>query len=145
MDPTFPKDIKLYDQISNLERLLVCSPKLRDFIQSLELPSVETLPVTIFDHKGKVASDEYSIINPYSVQDCIDQQASMFDWNPIDTDLICGMYELVLDHEKIDPAIPVFRPKHFAQFTFIREDIADAIVKQGFQGPVMSSFDGWAR
>ena len=146
MNPDFPKDVKLFDQISSFDDFLVCSPKLSAFLQTLELPQVEALPVTIVDHEGKVASKDYSIIYPYSVQDCIDREASKLEWNVIDPELISAVFKLVLDQSKIDPAIPVFRPAHFARAVFVREDIAEQISAQGLKGPDMTPLDDdWAR
>ena len=53
MDKRFPKQVALSDSLSNLERMVVVSPRLRAFIEATSPPSVEFLPVSIINHKGR--------------------------------------------------------------------------------------------
>jgi hypothetical protein len=138
MDPQRPKDVKLYDQLLGIQSLIVTSPKLTLFLKGLNLPGVEYLPVKIIDHKGKVASPDYAIVHPCNVYDCIDKTATKLFWNTIDPELISGVLGIVLDHSKIDPAVPVFRCKHMAEVILVRQDIADQILAQDFVGPIMT-------
>ena len=137
MDPDHRKDVKLYDHLYNVHRLIVASPKLTSFLKGLKLAGVEFLPISIIDHKGKVASPEYAVVNPCNVYDCIDRDATDIDWNPIDPDLIASVSQLTFDESKIDPTVPMFRVKHMAHYVFVREDVAKAILAQDFSGPYM--------
>src|SRR4051812_30255448 len=56
-----PKKKVLPDCVQNMDRLLIVSPRLRSFLEAQKIPNVEYYPLTIKDHKGKVASDKHSI------------------------------------------------------------------------------------
>lgn len=138
MSSRFPKAIKLPDQIINDDSLIVISPAMADVVRGLNIPYTELLPVTIMNHKGKVASTDYRIVNPCKVQDCIDQTASDLMWNRIDPNLIAGCRKLVLDPKGLDPEVSVFRPAHLAHFIIVREDVASKIAAHNFKGVLMT-------
>ncbi|MCK5626010.1 hypothetical protein KAI11_04065, partial [Candidatus Bathyarchaeota archaeon] len=76
MDPGFPKDIGLADHLDNEESCLVVSKQLKKFLESKITSPIEYLSVTIFNHKNQVASNEYFIVNPLNVVDCINLEES---------------------------------------------------------------------
>lgn len=137
MDGRYRKDVKLYDQLFNLDRLVVASAAMRSFLERLEVPAVEFLPVAIIDHKGKVASTDYSLVNPYAIFDCIDRTASTLEWNALDPDLVSSAFPFVLDDSKIEPEYPMFRIKHIAQYVFVRDDLAEQIEAEDLEGPYL--------
>src|SRR5690242_4080725 len=63
MSPHFKKDTRLVDDVMNANNIKVCSKRLVEFLRSKNLANVEYLPVTILDHKDKVASKDYMIVN----------------------------------------------------------------------------------
>ena len=134
MDSSHPKEIKLADNVYNLDRMLVVSKKLKDFVESKKPSFTEFLAVAIYNHKGRVASKDYFIINPFKIQDCIDKDKSKLMWNKIDPDLISGCYKMVINPEKIDKGLLLFRPKHLPTISLVREDLAEEINKGKFTG-----------
>src|SRR5688572_25632522 len=84
MDPDKPKDIRLLDYISNFEKVVLVSPRLRDWLRAQEVHDLEFLPVAIMDHKGRVASKDYSVVNCIRVVDAVDQQNSKFRWDGLE-------------------------------------------------------------
>lgn len=136
MNPSYPRDVKLADAIHSQggSGVPVVSPRLREAIKAFAPPDVEFLPVTILDHKGRVASDEYVIANPTRLVDCIDQQASQIDWNPIDPELIANVVGLVLDPAKVDADAVLFRPTYLPTRVVLRGDLAEALTAGGFTG-----------
>jgi len=134
MDPNFPKALQLPDCVKNLASAIVVSARLKEFIEAAKPAHVEYLPVTIMNHKGKVASSEYFIINPYKLQDCIDQKASTIDWNAIDPTLISACTNLVLDEKRIEKNAKVFRLKHYPTKVLFARELADEIKKAKFTG-----------
>src|SRR5262245_60585043 len=113
MDPNFPKQIQLPDCVRNLQKALVASKRLKTLIEKAKPARVEYLPVELMDHKGRVASADYFVINPTRLQDCIDKKASKLTWNSIDQDLISGCSQMVIDEERIESNAMVFRLKHY--------------------------------
>lgn len=134
MDPNFPKAIKLVDCIGNMASAFVASKRLKEAIEAAGPASVQYLPVSIINHKGRLASDEYFVINPFKLQDCIDQKASSLTWNSIDPTLISGCGSLVLDESRIASKATLFRLKHYPFRLIFRRDLADEIKRQKFSG-----------
>ena len=126
MDANFPKAVKLADQLDSDSGLTIVNAKIAAAITQLSLPDVELLPVSILNHKGDDINQKYFVVNPYTVIDCIDKEASTLMWNPLDKDLIAGVLELkLLDDFKTESII--FRPKHYPQRILVREDFAKKI------------------
>ncbi len=134
MDPDFKKQIKLSDHLCNPCRVIIASPALRQFLEEQAVPNLEFLPVRILNHKGKVASDDYVIVNLHAVQDCLDLDASGVTWNEINPDYIIGFEQLVLDESRIDEEATLFRAKHYADQMFVRRDFAEAVSESGLTG-----------
>ena len=101
MDPNYPKAIRLGDCIKNLPGAIVVSKRLKQLLEAAKPANVEYLPVSIINHKGKVASADYFIVNPYRLQDCIDRKQSVLKWNAIDPDLDSTCTKLVIDEGKV--------------------------------------------
>jgi hypothetical protein len=132
MDPDFKKQIKLSDNLLNPVNIIVASKRLCDFFRAKRVPNIEYLPVTIYDHKKKVASKEYSIANLVTTQDCIDTKKSEVTWNAIDSDYISSMKRLVLNEKKIAKDAMLFRAEHLKEIIFVRADLAQAVSDAGF-------------
>src|SRR5262245_53011782 len=132
MDPDFKKKIKLSDNLLNPVNIIVASKKLCDFFRSQRVPNIEYLPVTIYDHKKKVASKEYSIANLVTTQDCIDTKKSEVTWNKIDPHYISSMKQLVFNEKKIAEDAVLFRAEHLKTLIFVRTDLAQAVTNAGF-------------
>jgi hypothetical protein len=132
MDPDFKKQIKLADNLINPNRVLVASKPLADFFRAKKVLNLEFLPVTIFNHKKKVATTEYSIVNLVTTQDCIDTKQSEVTWNDIDSHYISKMKRLVFNEKKIDKNATLFRAEHLSTLMFIRADLANDVTAAGF-------------
>ena len=130
----FPKDIGLADHLDNEESCLVVSKQLKKFLESKITSPIEYLSVTIFNHKNQVASNEYFIVNPLNVVDCINLEESEVEWNSLDSEDIDDLEELVFDEGKIDDNMLIFRAKYLDGCIFVHEDLVKEIKKQGFTG-----------
>ncbi|MCC6559524.1 MAG: hypothetical protein IT372_41940 [Polyangiaceae bacterium] len=134
MSKKFPKQVALADSLSNLDGLAVVSKALKGFLEGESLVGVEFLPVSIRDHKGRVASADYFVVNPTRIVDCIDKDRSDISWNPMDVTRICGCLRFVLDVAAIDADVAMLRPKHLEVCVLVREDLAGEICDRGFTG-----------
>ena len=83
MDPEYPKDMALADNVFNLCRLVVVSKRLKEFIESRNPKNLEYLRVGILNHKKRLASKEYFIVHPIHPQDCLDAKKSGAEWSDI--------------------------------------------------------------
>jgi hypothetical protein len=134
MHPDFPNDIALPDNVLNSDLLNVVSARLREFLESRDLASVEYLPVAIIDHKGRPASTEYFIAHPIEPVDCIDRQQSVFVENKIVKGAIRSMTKLAIDAARIPANRAMFKLKGFSDITLVRRELAQALDQQNFSG-----------
>ena len=133
MSAEYPKDIELPDNVFGTE-LIIISDKTRQLLKTEGVTNVEYLPLAIFNHKKKLASKDYFILNPPSVVDCIDIEASDVKWNAIDKTLINRCKQLVLKEANVPKTVKVFRPKHLPTWILIRSELAKKLEDSGLTG-----------
>lgn len=141
MDLSDPHDMLLADNLQNADYLIVASKKLKEFLESRSLKKVEYLPVTILDHKGRVASPDYFIVHPIDPVDCLDLDKCSPTHSTIDPEDITYIEELVLDESKVDPERELFKAKNFYIPTLVRQDLVEAIEAEGFDGVQLLDFE----
>lgn len=134
MSKNFKKDTKLVDDVMNGNGIKICSKKLVEFLKSKELKNIEYLPVTILDHKKKVASKDYCIVHPVGLQDAIDLKASVPQYNAILTTKINSVNQLIIDESRVDSQVRVFRLVGLTRPVLIDAKLADEIRSEGFVG-----------
>jgi len=134
MDTEYPKDIQLTDNVYG-GNFVVVSGRLKAQIALLAGASeVEFLPVAILNHKGRVASKDYFILNPIGTIDCIDVKESGVVWNAINTSHISRVKKLVLRNEAVPTEVSVFRPTHLNRRILVRRSLAYRVSSDGFTG-----------
>jgi len=134
MSTIYPYDIRLADCLKNTDRLIVASEALKEFLESHALDHVEYLPVTILNHKERVASREYYIIHLISPVDCLDVPKCGATRSSLVPEDILDLNELVLDPSRIDPDRRIFRLKYYERPVLARRDLAAALESRGFSG-----------
>jgi hypothetical protein len=139
------KRIRLYDDVVNSDRIKVCSARLVAFLKDRKLRGVEYLPISILDHKGKVASRDYFIVHPLGLEDALDAKRSNPTWSAIAKTEIMYVQSLVIDPSKVDPKARVFRLKSFLDPVLIEKTLADEIAAAGFEGPLFQPLEEWDR
>ncbi len=133
MSRDFPKDIQLADNVKNTGKILV-SEALKTALTSMVEGEVEYLPVKIINHKGRVASDAYFVVNVLDFCDALDQEKSDIVWNSINPNLISACYEIVLHEDRIPLTLAMFRLKYFPTKVIVRRDVAERLEEEGFTG-----------
>ncbi|MBN1208018.1 MAG: hypothetical protein JXB05_24350 [Myxococcaceae bacterium] len=101
--------IKLASFLGNTENLLIGSGELKAAIEKLCKNDIEFLPFTLYDHRKRIYSRDYFIINPIGTVDCLDMKASEITWDDEDPDEIIEIDEYVLSRKKVQKAPPLFR------------------------------------
>jgi len=134
MDANFPKQLLLPDYVKNLHNHLIVSAAFKAMVLEMQPQHAQALPITLIDHKGKVASTTHCLLHVFPLVDAIDQQKSTLDWNPIDTTRIIGCEELVLDDAKIPEGLHLFRLKHMPTRPIMSEALVQAIKAASFTG-----------
>jgi hypothetical protein len=90
--------------------------------------------VQILDHKGRVASADYFLLNPLTTVDCIDTKASGVSWNDINPVLIESCKKLVIKVRAVPEDRHVFRPTHAPFIVLVRSTLAEALGQAEFVG-----------
>jgi hypothetical protein len=133
MNDRFPKDIALADSM-DATGVTVISRKLKDFLVAAAVQNVEFLPLKIINHKGKVAADDYSIVNPVGLVDCIDTKASGAKFNALKKDMMLSCKQLVLKTDQIPDGAAVFRPKSMPTIILMQADLTKKLTGAKFSG-----------
>ena len=133
MDPEYPRDLVLSDSLHGAG-LIVVSNRVKALLDGAGAECVEFLPVEIRDHKRRVASRDYLILNPYDPVDCIDLDKSGPKWNAIDPSVMMACKGLVLRPDAVHAARMVFRMKSWPMHILLRVEIADQMKRAGFTG-----------
>lgn len=101
--------IKLSPLLGNSRNMIIGS---RDFKEALEkhcTNEIEYLPFTLYDHRKRVHSRDYFIINPIGTFDCLDFKESIIEWDDEEPDEIISIDKIVLDRQKVKDAPQFFR------------------------------------
>jgi hypothetical protein len=132
MDPDFPDNTVLTDNLYSSHHLIIASTRLAEFLRSVENSNLEALPVRIRDHKGKIAA-EYLIVHPRTVKDCLDTDASKAVFVPGSTTVL-GVARIVLKEQAVDPKDPIIRIARFPPGLLVRDDVAQEVRRREFTG-----------
>jgi hypothetical protein len=134
MSDEYPKDIQLSDNLCG-GNYQVISQGLKEKLAAVAGSGhIEFLPVTILNHKGRVASKDYFVLNPVGSVECIDVEKSGVVWNAIDESDISRMKQLVLRDGAIPAAVSIFRAQHLLSTILIRRALANQLSSDGFTG-----------
>jgi hypothetical protein len=136
MSDRHKKSVGLTDSPMNMSDLVVVSSPLKGFLEAKILKNVEYLPVSIINHKGRVASRDYFIVHTVESQDCLDVQKSGCTYNHISPGDIDWVQNIVLDPARIDPDMRLFRIKNFGGPVLVRRDLSEEILQAGFKGVI---------
>ncbi len=118
--PEFPPDAKIYlskespgiklsSFLGNVRNRLIGSSELKAAIEKHCKKDIEYLPFTLYDHRKRVYSQDYFIINPLGTLDCLDMKASKISWSKKIPNEIIDIDEHVLDRKKVQNAPQLFR------------------------------------
>jgi hypothetical protein len=120
------KGTKLPSLVGNVMSFLIVDEAMRQAIEKGKVGKVEYLPLSILDHKKKLASDKYFIVNPLGTFDCLDLKKSKIE--RVDDEIV-GIQQFVLDPKKLAKAPDLFRlPEMPNQYVFSK-DLLGALKK----------------
>jgi hypothetical protein len=145
MDRDFKKGTALTDDISNMNDIKICSKRLVEFLQKADVRHLEYLPLTIINHKEKVASTEYFVVNPIGPVDALDRKASDPVYSSIEEGTINTVARIVLDPRRLDPERKVFRLQGFFDEVLIEKELADAMSAARMVGPYFKELELFKR
>jgi hypothetical protein len=124
MDKANP-GVKLSDLVANSRGIIIASKPLKEGIERVNTAPTEYLPVSIYNHKKRLASAAYFIINPLGAVDCLDLQRSEIEWDGAD---VVSIEKLVLDPGKLKGVPDLFRIKEDLMQYVMSEKLARSLV-----------------
>ena len=134
MSDLFPDDIALSDNYYVAGQVVV-SKKLKEALEDILTDHrVQYLPVSILNHKKRLASDAYFIVHSQDVFDCIDVKKSGVQWNPLDKNEITLCKKLVINPDAVPKKMKLFRPKFWGSRMLASESLAKSVTAGGFVG-----------
>ena len=113
--------MELADFVSNTHGLLIVHKRVKEAIEGINRGPTEFLPLSILNHKGRVASADYYVVNPLGTRDVLDLSASDIQWSDGD---VVALKTIVLDPEKMRDAPDLFRLKEDSSWYLISKRIA---------------------
>ncbi len=136
MSADFPKAGALTDALANTGHYFVASARLRAFLASVPgaLFQNEILPVRIINHKGRVEKSEYAIIHQVHHPKCLDMKQCIGTRHAINPSHFQFMDKIVLDEQRIDPRLMLFRPEEYGTELFIHRGLATKLQAEKFTG-----------
>jgi hypothetical protein len=106
MDKAHP-GMRLRSVVGNRHVYFIGSLALKNIIEQHCKSGIEFLPLSVYDHRKRLASRDYFVIHPLGTYDCLDEKASKLK---VDSDgEVVSKGELILDRGKVTDAPELFR------------------------------------
>lgn len=123
--------IKLSSLLGNTESYLIVSSALRAVIaQHCAGLEIEFLPFVLHDHRSRVHSRDYCIVNPIGSFSCLDEQASGIKYGTQGS--VIKIERFVLDPAKLTSAPSLFRVDKDVTEYIVNEALARAMMDGKF-------------
>lgn len=134
MSPDFPQARKLYDVQANTDGIVIVSKALKATFDEAGCDHVEYLPISIHNHRGKLASADYFVANILQPVDAMDRERSVYDDNPLIPTRVMAVEKLVLLEERIPPHLHLFRLTNVPLYPLVSETLKQTIEKKKLRG-----------
>lgn len=142
MQPESP-GLKLSSLLGNLMGYLIVDTPMKRVLADAVGPdsSVEFFPFQLINHKGRLHSTNYVIVNPVGHVDCLDHGASQITYAPSDPGVCLSVERYVLDGTRLDPSRRLFRLASTPREYFIDEGIAAHLQSIGASNVFLDEVD----
>jgi len=125
--------IKVGGLIGSTKSFLIVRRDVKEVIEAAcEGAEVEYLPFRLIDHKGRIHSSDYFIINPIGSWNCLDPEASAITYFE-DTDKVLRIDRMVIDSALAEPAPMLFRLKQAPTKYVVKQELADRLREKAFE------------
>lgn len=103
------RGVELGGLVSNTVNLVILHVKIVDLMLSEHTSPapIDIHHVIIYNHKGRIASSDYRIVNPLGALDCLDANTSVI--NRMDNGKVTSVPKPILSRRLIDPKRAFFR------------------------------------
>lgn len=124
--------LKLPSLLGNTAGYLIVSTPMKTILEAFDLGRVELLPFALYDHRKRLFSKDYWIVNPVGTVDCVSRDASEIEYLPEDPERIVTVTRFVLDSKRLQAAPDLFRVPEDPYHYFVSERIPAAWHGKGF-------------
>ncbi|NTX13034.1 hypothetical protein FJV41_42785 [Myxococcus llanfairpwllgwyngyllgogerychwyrndrobwllllantysiliogogogochensis] len=129
--------IKLSSVLGNTENYLIASSEVKTVFEQLCAGcDIEYLPFDLYDHRERLYSKDYFIINPIGALDCLDEQASGVTYG--EEGSVIDIAEFVLDDKKVGQAAALFRIDKKPSKYVVDERFVQAVEARGFTNVLLT-------
>lgn len=134
--------IKLASLIGNTQSFLIVSAEMKGVIlEHCADSDLEILPFTLFNHKKRVHSTDYWIVNPIGYVDCVNRGASDIRYLSTDPNKIVAVRKFVLDPKRLENAPDLFRVPEDREKYFISARLGKAFQEKEFTNIILTELD----
>ncbi|WNG62437.1 hypothetical protein F0U59_03280 [Archangium gephyra] len=120
------------DLVANNFHLHIVSSRLKKLLEGGA--KGEFLPVSIHNHKGHVAEEDYYIANVFNVVECVDKSRSKCTESASKPGQLSILKSLQLDTQRIPAEAQLFRLKEMPAIIIIRGDLRARLDEAGVTG-----------
>lgn len=110
--------------IGNVSRMLIVNSDVKTVFERLVSDDIDYHKFNLLDHKGKLHSEDYWIVNPFSSCDVLHLEESDIDFEDGEIDTIWSM---VFDKTKIKEVFHLFRGEPIKGTYFISQELKAAL------------------
>ena len=139
----FPQLRKVYDFVTTTLGTLFVSDRVKQILEEMGARNCEFRPITLLNHKGKVASSSHFLLNVLGSEDAIDMAQTVCVMDAIEKDQILGIRKLVVKRDGISPEALIFRARTKMDEYFISQRLHEAFQREGITGYRVFPADGW--
>jgi hypothetical protein len=122
------------DYINNTLLLPLVSGRFKALLERESGAEIEFLRFTLYNHKGRVASDDCYIANIIGTIDCVDHDKTVARQSHIRPGQFSRIFKLVLDSAKIPSNAKIFRLATKPIILIIRDDLRAVLDQSGITG-----------
>lgn len=136
------RGLELCELVGTTRNAIIAGPKLKALIQKHCPPdTLEILPLSIYDHRKRLLSDEYSFVNPLGAVDCVDLERSSVLWNDGPGSEVLEIRTFVIDRRRGRQAPQLFRPEHARSDYILRYELAVDIAAANLSNVVWTKLE----
>lgn len=125
MEKKYP-GIKLPSLIGNVSNVVVVHRELKDVFEAAQVPT-DYVQFTLYNHKNRVASRDYFIINVLGTFDCLNYNESKIKYSKEAPGKVISVKRMVFDRRKLEQAPDIFR---------VKEEPETIVISQRLVGPL---------
>jgi hypothetical protein len=124
------KGVKLSSLLGTTRNMMIANRALRELVEEhCKGVEIEYLPFALYDHRKRLYSTDYCIINPIGTLDCLDVKKTDADWDDEKPGRMSYLEVPVLDRKKVAKAPQLFRIKESPTDLIVGPELGVAIGK----------------